>query len=535
MARRGRQNSGSNSRKGQGRQRATYATNRMNKCNSSKRQRRDAESVDALEDNISKSNPVQLYNKYTQFAQDAGKLSFSTPVGEFINFGAGGSAASYASPGIMRIRFTPAIGVSKDFTSPVNRSSIKFWTYLRSIQKASSDYNHQDITMMMLALDSAVCFHSLMRRVYGLLTDVTPQNKYYPRALVAASGFSFDDLITHISDFRSYINEFAYLMEQYAIPKNVTLLERHQWMCEGIYTDSQSAKAQTYIFVPNGFWQYDNTVETGSQLTYKGWISAGAAGTQAHTFAEVVAFGNSLINAMSGDEDFGYISGDMYVFYNGDTFKVPYTDETYRILPSYDETVLSQIENATLVGELVNDETSPLVITQNPNVNAGAILFQPLAAHAPESENILMNFHWDSPSSDQVLEASRLITTLADGSGSGYLALKSCGTEIITEVDVFTRNIATGKYRFNPVPYQTVNVNVTTTTVVEALNIIADMSNLQAFDWAPRLTVYEQTGDTGQNLSVVGTTWDLDNVSEVSNSQIANLNTAALMSLFWIE
>lgn len=497
-----------------------------------KNMRRDQEIADTV---MSETNAVVWYTKYAGFALDAGTLPFSSPLGEVFNFFEEGSGTNvpFAQPGVMRIRFSPTIGVAKDFTAPINRSSINFFSYLRSIQKASGDYDHQDISMMTLSIDSASMFHALGRRLYAVLRNFTPVNTYYPRALVGAMGFSFNDIKGHIADLRAYLNEFAYALGQYALPSDITLFDRHRWMCEGLYVDSNNTKAQTYMFVPQGFWQYDNTVETGSQLVYKEWLGPENTQTQ-HTFQEFVDFGNSLINAISNEQDFATISGDLQAFYNGNVYTIPFTEELYTVLPSYDPTVLSQIENLSIVGHFDSGYTP--TISQNPNVNQGAIVFKPvvnLTGGANDSteayQQVFMNMHNDHPSPDQVMEATRLMALTEFITGTSTANVVACGTEIVHSLDVYTVNPATNNFRSHEIHGNDYSIDPQTDRVV-LINIMNDLTSLAQFDWAPRMSIISKTA-TGVS-EYLGSSWDADNFAPISRAQLTNLHKAALYSLF---
>lgn len=512
----------------------------LNKNNSTRNQRRDSEIVGtALKAEESSSNPVEFYTKFAAYAKDAATLPFSLPLGvlyeESYNFdlnsqGQGGPfTLKEYTPGLMSIVFVPTIGISNDFTSPVNQTSIKFWTYLRSIQKAAASYDHQDITMMVIAIDNALMFHANMRRAYKLLGEYTPTNLYYPKALVAAAGFDYNDLKENIADFRMYINQFAYNLQQYALPDGIELFNRHQWMCEGIYVDSQSARAQTYEFVPQGFYKYDNTVATGSKLTLQTWLNPTVPTT--HTFAEVKQFGDALINAISNDEDFAFISGDIYNFTGGKTYKVPYLEEQEILLPLYDETVLSQIENAYIVGPVVNTD-----ITQDPSVNNGAILYQPQAQIADSVFPLQakMNFHHDAPTSDQVLEATRFIPCIGVTSDPGrlpYGQITSCGSELITAIQTWGVNPATGAFRFNQLNDSTQDIH-NDMDPTDWRSVIGDLLLLANFDWAPRLDIVLMSGETRPyTWTWMGTSWDVDNMQIVDYRYVEQIQRAALMSL----
>lgn len=499
---------------------------KLNKQNSSKAKREAEEFVNTGE-RLSRGNPVQFYTKFDTFAQDVARLPFSSPLGQKWNFRTfSGSTTptenSWIAPGMMRVRFIPTIGVSEDFNSPINRSSIRFYTYLRSNQKASGTYDHQDVTFMEVSLDSCYMFHALMSKIYAVVNQFTPLNEYFSRATIQLCGVDFEDIRHNLQDFRAYINAFAYQLGQYAMPNNVTLFDRHRWMCEGLYADSTSTRAQTYMFVPEGFWLYDNTVSTGSQCTFKRWLNAGNAVT-AHTFAEIVQFGTTLLNAVSNDEDFAIISGDIYNFYGGDVYKLPYIDESYSVLPVYDETVMSQIENAISIP--VND--SSLVITQNPSVNQGAIIFKPTALGFAWYDFLPMNFHHDSPTSDQVIEASRLMCALGTASnGSSSLPVATCGTEIVCGLDIITRSPSTGALE----QFHNTNTMLVADDTSNFSEVISNLMLYAQFDWAPQVTAWYSNADGSR--SFLGTNWDVDNYAQIPVGYLENIHLACLLSLF---
>lgn len=517
----------------------------------SKDERREEEVADTAAA-MSKSNPIDFYIKYKEFALDASKLPFSLPLGANYDVQVMGQTIQHTIPGLMRIGFAPTVGVSADFSSPMNRSSTNFYARIRSKQRAFGNYDHQDVTMMVQALDSCCMFHALGRRLYGVMRDMSPTNRYYPRAIISAHGVQFPNSQKEIQDFRAWLNSFAIRIEQYAIPDNIELIKRHQWMCEGLYTDSTSVKAQTYMFVPTGFWKYNNTVATGSQLDWVPFLSTNISSPTQLTIQQFEDIGESLINAMSNEADFALISGDMYAYYeNAHLMKLPYVSEDYAILPSYDEIVLSQIENATVMGDW--DPNYTPLISQNPSVNQGAIIFKPymkspklmgatnpLAGTPVVSLNI--NMHHDSPTPEQVMEATRLMTiTEIQDLGSGAPSsvsqrVVSCASEIVQYMDIFSVNPATQAFRIYRINSNTQYFDGSDSETVMT-NGYAYALMLAKFDWCPRVHYYHNTGDETSisTIEYIGDTWDTDNMNELRNSYLATIHEAALYSLFSAE
>nr|QXV86464.1 capsid protein [Rat picobirnavirus] len=494
------------------------------------------------------SNPYDFYSQFPNFARDAATIPFANPLGAILTEKA--TETDYTVPGLMTIAFYPTVGVSHDYTSPMNRSSIRFYTYMRSIQKASAAYDHQDITMMVTALDNVIMFHDLLVRAYRVMNLWTPVNEYYPRALIAAMGLSYDSLKANLSDFRLYINNLGFQISQYAIPQDVKMISRHRWLVSGLYTDSEATRAQTYMFVPQGFWKYDNTVATGSQLTYVEWLGT-IASPNIHTFEQVVTFGDGLMNAMSNEADFAIISGDMFSFFNGNVMILPEVQEKEIILPTYDKVVLSQIENLRIAGKWGQGYTP--IISQDPSVNGGAIIFEPqmkarsfnadsgsnLSSYLNSRSSVKMNFHNDSPSAEQVMEASRFIYTAEvnneESSNNGNTVIKSCGTELVSGLRIWHINPTTGSYRFYEMSSPLFLFQATSTVGAVAANF-QSITDFYQFDWAPMIDVFVYQGSAGDHtFTYEGLLADVDVFSYIYDNYIENMNTAALYSLWNIS
>lgn len=156
------------------------------------------------------------------------------------------------------------------------------------------------------------------------------------------------------------------------------------------------------------------------------------------------------------DEDFGIMSGDIMKAYDANQlYTLPAIAEDYSVMPEYDETVLSQFQNATLVG-LPNAGTMDITQIVNPaDINAGALLYNPtwpiLTAVAGTDLNTyvesfdpsvkgyeydvrcmdrLVSLNKDDPTPSDTLEATRLTTTLEPTSDTKAMQLSASGTEI---------------------------------------------------------------------------------------------------------
>lgn len=540
-------------KKGNNRRRNNSSGNRTDRLNAEKDVRRDREIRDTAEREgksdmyVSRRNDVSWYTNFPQFAADVATLPFSTPLGTPLQLVEPGLPSDLTHkvyvPGVMRIGFFPTIGVSKDLSSPINRSSLRFYSALRNKQKASAPYDQADAMLSMVALDSLYMFWAFIRRAYGVAQLFSPVNQYYPKALLQAMGIS-TTILDNLAEFRIFINRYAISLGQFATPKFDMLL-RHQWMCSGLYSDQPTTRAQTYLFVPDGFWQFDNTASVGTTLNWVQWQDPTVADVTQHTLEDIQQLGNQLIAALAGDEDIGRITGDIYAAFGPEnTFKAEETPDGYSVLPAYNEMVLAQVENLKLCNGWAATYTP--VITQNPSVNNGAIIFQPRfrGTFTPLStdfydfrnrcENIL-NAHLDKPTPDFVLEATRLIYSAQeiDATGSGAaskeLNVLSCGSDVATNIRIWTRNINTDGFTSLKINTNAIYPSVDTDQQIASL-----IANVAPFDWHPILYVFDDIDPTPavQNEWLAGFFGDIDNVTPLPDNQLAMMHEAAMLSLF---
>lgn len=518
----------------------------------SKNFRRDKEIADtatkAMESTISKTNDFSWYAKFPNYIKDVGTIAFGTPVGQPIYV----QGQDYVvNDGIMTLYFTPSPGISTDLTSPINRQATRFYTYLRSVQRAAATYDAADVMMYLMGIDSLYTYWAFMRRIYGVAQLFTPTNTYYPRRLLAAMGV--DPAIAHnLADFRAYLNRYALNIGRFSMPKDFDINVRHMWMASGLYLDSDTTRAQTYMFVPAYLWKWNNTVETGSQLDFLNIVDVGnvSSGTNRMGLSELITLGDTLINNFENDEDSMMISGDLFRAY-GDAklLHVEETKEGYAVLPAYDKVVLSQIENCTIVGAPTSNGFS---ITQNPSVNNGAIIFQPKMLlgnnlnigdettpvygrnYIAIATNTPINAHIDSPTAQDVVEMTRLTarvasnTSYAVGAKLQYVALTQTGTDIIHYVQIVTGG-RTDPLATSILTLYSNTIWIDETGVPVSPNGASIIAHFMQFDWAPMLYLVKSAKGSSVNLESVAA--DVDNFTTINENQMFNIHEAVLLSV----
>lgn len=521
------------------------------------RQRREEEAFDTLGKEIrSTSNPWTWYGSFEHFSRDVSNITFGTPVGQPIRIGTGDTTVN---AGLMVIRYIPTPGNSVDATSPLNRQATRFQSYLKSKLRFAAKFDAADTMIYMMEVDSLYSYHALLTRAYRAAQLFTPTNKYYPRRLLQGMGIDPDDILFNLADFRSYINEFGINIGRFAMPSSFDINERHMWMNSGLYLDSNTSRAQTYMFVPIGFYQYDNTVTTGSQLTMKFWMDESASPTL-HTFQEIVQFGNTLLTNFENDDDTMDISGLFEVAFEGNLRHMTEVQEGEVIIPVYDETVLSQIENSVAVGQPRSQQTvtgavRALNITQNPAVNNGAIIFDGyyLGGRNTGIANLTLynyplmyaaatlNAHTDSPTPEQIMEMTRLVpVTERDVTPSATpinLGLQSHGADLVVDYLICVTNPSNlGAVNWLQSTTNTVWVN-SNGTLLSGGPGLDWIALSEQFDWAPLIYVVQviPVAEGNPTLDFRFFAADVDNMTAVSATQMYNIHEAAMLSLLEVR
>lgn len=516
----------------------------MNKRNSTKNERRRKEVVDTVEK--SQENDYSWHSKFASFSRDAGTLPFATPLGNSLRI----NEDKVYTPGVMALRFAPTIGYSADQRSAINRSADRFKTYLRSVQKASADYDASDIMIVELAVDSLLMLHRHLIRAYKSANLYSPTNRYYPEALLIAMGFQ-PTIRNEMSRLRGFINQLGINLTRFVMPANFDINQRHKWMVEGLYLDGNTDKAQTYLFVPAGFWKYDSTASSGGSLV---WVS-GPSATQGWELDQWIATATELLNALSNDDDVNTINGDLYSAYGQSGIApIPVVNDLDMLLPVYDPVVLSQIENCTIVGGWAPGYVP--IITQDASVNGKGLLFTPtfmgnssmriyssptaaadsgICANAAVcNSGAVVNMHIQSPSPEAIMEATRLVVAVDQPlpnptAVSGQFTPTIFGSDVIFSVGIayfnWLEQLSVYEISTQTVPYR----QYIPDGVVQ--NVVTDVwAMTAAFDWCPMF--YNTTiGDSG-SVDINQIMADIDNIAWIPSWQINMLHEASLLSLF---
>lgn len=512
---------------------------------------------------MAKHNDPSWYAYNPDLLRDAFSIPFTYPLGLDLKYQNDlytehqTSIMSDRIPGIAIMELLTGPGRAIDVNSAVNISARDLYAFVRHANSGHSNYDPADLMMYILAVDEAYMWYYNAVRAYGTITMYNPQNRYAPQGLVNALGWDFNDLTSNLAQFRYKINSYAARLNALNVPANFPLLKRHGWLYSGIYLDGTSPKSQMYAYIPAGYKVYDETVATGSQLTFKTLRSADGETRPLLTYANFVTICDELANALTGSEDIGIISGDILkAFSSSNLIKLPTIDEKYAILPTFDTEVVSQFMNATCQVYKLGGTQTTFNVTQDPTLNHGTINFDPQFSYSttsaeayldnkfnPRFENPRLNLMVDNPTPEQVSVATRLMVCpgklASDASNTWHL--RAFGSEIPCMLTIYTLKVMDndGLLLTDTFidPYYTISVNGNQPNMpyAKALSLMQAMDRISQFDYHPLVhaTFDVHLGDpttTATSKVYTSRLQDVQTYAVVAPSILDNMHETAILS-----
>lgn len=513
-------------------------------------------------DKTTACNDVSWYSKSTNLLDAAASLPYGYPIGNPINID-NSNFSRYpnpgnrydAVPGIMTIALLTGPGIATDVNSPVNVAARDIYSYVRYANSGHANYDPVDLMMYILAWDEVSMWLANARRVYGAMYTYNSQNKYAPKYLVEALGFDYNDLNANLAQFRYAINAATNRFNALNMPNNFDYITRHTWLYSNIYSDGTSAKSQLYAYVPAAYRVYDETSSTNG-----GFLDAHPltmyAGNGALTFTEWLNITNDMINSLLGSEDVGIISGDILKAFGSErTIITPTIADVYSISPVYNEEVLSQFQNATVLNALRPTPGYEHLwdITQDPSVDQGVIQYNPkftityqggnsaIASNA----NRVLSLNLNDPKPGDTMVASRLMTITNNENspkpGESYnLSCLTAGTEIAVRgyISVGKRASVADKVTYS-MSYHSVGMNFSYNTKAQDAPIvlsgmISALANVSAFKYHPMdtTTVYDYVSGSDPSRGTVHYFFEVDNYTIIELNTLKQMHETAILSEF---
>lgn len=487
-----------------------------------------------------KYNDVSWYTKNEQMLRDAASLSFNNPVGVKLprlmsEVDASGYywAAGHVVPGLCSLRILPGVGMTTNASSPLNLAANNIYAFVRYQNSGAKNYDQADLMLYLLAMNNLYAYWNWMKRIYGYVNSYSQYNRYMPEVFARADRVDFKDVLDHLAEFRLYLNNAAAKLTSFCVPAVMSIFIRQSWMFSNIYKDSENMKAQLYMFNPVGFYKLSETgSKFGGSLILQQFVPQGSD-PKLLKLDEIQNYFDLAINAMSYSEDIGVMSGDVLKAYGQEKlFKLSSVDPDYMVVPVYNEEVLNQIHNSTILPLDCSD--AGINITQNPDT--GFLVWNPTKCSFPEKvhrDRVLLNMPWDDVTPANVMVGTRL-TCAYMMNPSGTIAVHAIGTECVVERSYYTLDYASsgGTYTWGRHNMLTDNMliaqNAQFNSFMPKMRLLALISQ---FDWHPIIPLCA-TNDSGEMLQFGGLYGDMSNYTVISSNDLQRIHETAVMSEF---
>lgn len=486
-------------------------------------------------DTTSGHNDPGWYTKIGPLAADAAKISFSNAVGEALTDiiptavnanGEVGSVTDLSNKSVagilaLRVGICPGLApVGSGKQAAVNKAAVDMYSSMRASNSRSNTYEPADLMIYIMALDSIFACYAWGLRAYGSVALASAFNHYYPEGLFMAQGFDYQDWNRNLARVRTRMNTAAALMSSYKVPSNLSIIDRHFMLFSNIYMDNaEVVKSQLYLYKPQGFYTFSKT-DAGATLEYVP-IEYVVDGQLRPMSCDVyLDFLDTLIRNFTLNADATNINGDLIkAFGDANAYNLPMFADQYTTIPGYNESVLYQMRNATLMGTPVDE-------TMNVTQAGGVILFDPefvtvmdatTGKSAVPNGNKILSAPHSSPTSDEIMVYSRLTQSARRIEGTNRYKPTSLGCDYATMGEVWNFNPEMGSFGMSAFPF-----------AIEAkdswISLISELSN---FKHHPCVQLFNTNASRYH-----GELFEYDDYALVTPQQMATCDNAALMSLY---
>lgn len=510
--------------------------------------------IKVLTSNNAANNDINWYNKLKAIWEQAARIPFNQVAGlpfetvepdqDLIT----GAVTSRSITGIMTIKLAPVIGPCLSNQDAANIAAQQLYVAVTQKNNRDGKYDMTDLMMMVIAMSSAYSLYQFADRAFRGFKNPSSSNRYYPNALLRAMQIDVTDVQANLGDLQSTLNYYAYRLASINVPSQFDYLARESWLYSHVYKDADTEKAQAFMYMPDGFYKWvEGSGDTANYLEYVTFenLFGLTSDSPLITFSRFSTAFESLLSPILGSSNIGLMSSDIAMaFSDSQMVKISEITSNTGLDPVYDETVLQQIQNLTIVPSLVDNT---LNITQNlSNLTSGPYLYQDIQY----TYNPLFNAHLagvkrylnlrGEADLDAITEATRLVSVGKKMSSGNNYHITGCGAEIVTGVNLW-QLLYDGNSNL-------IRVNTTVlsqsfvmqtgddpSTVTVNKTYLNNQIMLSAFDWAPTIYVFNQTDSTTGAATFEGVIQELDNVVFVSEKQIRMLSDACKMSLFKMD
>lgn len=525
---------------------------RNSKKSSSRRKSHIPKDTATSTPDLSKStNEAAWYNKIPGLLDSNSNLAFnsilgnSASIGSRTQLGRTVESMNISQPGIMQIELLPTIGSGYgEQLKPIDIAGTKLWAKFRQkLSGSTRPYDAADLMIFTICAADILSALKWLKRAYGVANQYYVRNKFMPKAVLNAMGFS-DDIIPNIAQFRADINNLISQASTICMPKELTYFSRTAFLYDNIYCESELATDQLYVTKPAAFRKYVLDAETGSSISYvriSGAISY-------HTAIEVV---RDMIQSLLFSEDYGTVAGDyIKVYEEAGLLYEDYLTEDYKSPVVVDPVFLEQIKNITLLNNFCFNLIKDMKVTQDPT-------------YGTLTENVFKKFEtqdvttYNYPDLVSLALDKRIYTDATNVTpellveltrfvvGNDNFTTWVYGTEVVYNVNLYYMDLdvedpQTSLKVTTLLPSLNVGMNTSATATQQWdnatwLSYWKTKNLLCAFHYRPCQRVFDTTDAVNMKAVLLPDDRAVSNYGIVSFHNLRDIHETALMNLFYLE
>jgi hypothetical protein len=414
------------------------------------------------------SNDFAYYNKFPEDLENAARVEWAEFMGvpfQYSKLATQNMLKDGALPGILATDVIVGPGSCGVATDSVNRAFSRMMSDLYARTSASElKFDQASLAMFYTSVASIADLIATAKRAIRSAGFWINRNINYPRAIVEAMGFDYDDLIRRKSEYVIRLNEEISKYNTFGVLKSFDVFGRQYSMFKNIYIDEDSDLAQIYIFKQVNYYLYED-VNSKASYVQTPWTNYAISQSdhQLTTIGELINMIDTAIERWRGSQDFYYITGTIARAYpSAETMVIDSIQLEDVIDPLTDDVMMMQLMNATYVrgtyvGEYAEGDQPGFLhrmsITGDPV--SGVISWgveTPYNTLAPEYTNYILGsgrmlrLFSDTASTEDITEMTRLTAfadNYLDSQGLSWVRYPQSSPEIVCSSLIFTFDLST--------------------------------------------------------------------------------------------
>jgi hypothetical protein len=367
-------------------------------------------------------------------------------------------------PSIMTIALNPSADNSLAGYAGISTATLmarKLYNSLANTSGRTQNYAPQDVFTLLLALGEIISYASYLKRALGVAFTYNVRNRDFPSKIIESMGINANDLFANLNRYRVEINTLLTQINKVPFPANIAWFDKCNALYEGIFQDNMSPMSQVYMMIPATTWILDeSSYEEGTVLR----TLPVAANTitdyniVTRNMSSHISNLRSMVQALLTSTTLNYIYGDILNYASKFNVKLLYMnmiEDSYTVMPQYDQEVLLHIHNMILIGSPIVDisgnrePSKPILATYTPyndvfpDVDENSIQYNPVFKTSYTAEELtnmqvglmdIVDFPFGVPDLIGKIEATRFQIRTDIGLGQGDKSLAFLDDENIAGI-----------------------------------------------------------------------------------------------------